>query len=51
MPLFIKTKKTPMEEIIRLITENHSYDMPEVITLPIMRGNPAYLEWIDSVIG
>jgi periplasmic divalent cation tolerance protein len=24
----------------------HSYDVPEIVTLPIISGNPAYLDWI-----
>ena len=49
--LVIKTKKVLLEEVIRLVKENHSYDVPEVIALPIVGGNQAYLEWIDSVVG
>jgi len=49
MLLVIKTKEVLLEEVIRLVRENHSYDVPEVIALPIVGGNPAYLEWIDTV--
>jgi len=48
--LVVKTKKPLLERIIELVRENHSYDVPEVIALPITGGNPAYLEWIDSVL-
>lgn len=26
----------------------HSYDVPEVITLPISGGNQAYLDWLEK---
>jgi len=50
MLLVIKTKEVLLEEVIRLVRENHSYDVPEVIALPIVGGNPSYLEWINSVV-
>jgi len=50
MLLVIKTKEVLLEEVIRLVRENHTYDVPEVIALPIVGGNPSYLEWINSVV-
>jgi periplasmic divalent cation tolerance protein len=26
----------------------HPYDVPEIIALPIAKGNPDYLQWIDD---
>ncbi|MEA2502355.1 MAG: periplasmic divalent cation tolerance protein, partial [Actinomycetota bacterium] len=26
----------------------HSYDVPCVIALPVVAGNPAYIEWVLS---
>jgi len=28
------------------VRELHPYEVPEIIALPILGGNPAYLEWI-----
>ena len=33
------------EVIIRIDREIHSYDIPEIIALPIIGGNQHYLEW------
>jgi periplasmic divalent cation tolerance protein len=45
--------KTTVERLPALearIRELHPYDVPEIIAVPIMQGNAAYLEWIhDSV--
>src|SRR5262249_32532637 len=30
------------------IRDNHSYDVPEVVLLPILAGNPAYLAWVSE---
>jgi periplasmic divalent cation tolerance protein len=49
--LVIKTRFTLLDEIIQLVKEIHSYDVPEIIALPIIDGNKDYLEWIDSETG
>ncbi len=48
--LIVKTKASLVNEIVRLVTEIHSYDVPEIIALPIMGGNRDYLEWIGKEV-
>jgi len=48
--LIVKTKASLLEALIKLVKENHSYDIPEVIALPIIGGNQDYLRWIDDVL-
>ena len=48
--LVIKTKAAQLNEIVRLVKELHSYDVPEIIALPIVGGNQDYLEWIDKSV-
>lgn len=48
--LIIKTKASLVDEIVSLVKEVHSYDVPEVIALPIVGGNPDYLEWIGKEV-
>jgi len=48
--LIVKTKAPLLNEIIRLVIENHSYEVPEVVALPIVGGNRDYLEWIDKEV-
>lgn len=47
--LIVKTKASLVNEIVSLVREVHSYDVPEVIALPIVGGNQDYLEWIASI--
>jgi periplasmic divalent cation tolerance protein len=49
--LIVKTKATLLEELIELVKQNHSYDVPEVIALPIIGGNRDYLQWLDDETG
>lgn len=32
------------------IRKSHSYETPEIIALPILRGNAEYLNWLDKEI-
>ena len=46
--LIVKTKSPLLEELIELVKRNHSYDVPEIIALPIIGGNRDYLQWLDD---
>ncbi len=46
--LIVKTKAARLDEIIGLVKENHSYEVPEIVALPIVGGNRDYLKWIDN---
>lgn len=46
--LFIKTSVGAVDEAIAAIEKIHSYEVPEIITLPILGGSTAYLDWIES---
>ncbi|MFH0877791.1 MAG: divalent-cation tolerance protein CutA [Candidatus Omnitrophota bacterium] len=46
--LIIKTKKTLLPRLIRTVKKAHSYDVCEVIALPIIAGAKDYLEWINA---
>lgn len=48
--LVVKTKDTLLPDIIKTVREIHSYSVPEIIALPIIGGNPEYLEWLDSEV-
>ena len=46
--LIIKSKKTRLSRIIKLVKSMHSYQVPEIIALPIAGGYKPYLRWIDE---
>ena len=48
--LLVKTKASLLKEIVRLVRENHSYEVPEIIAVPIIGGNQDYLEWIGKEV-
>jgi len=49
--LVVKTRASLVAEIVQLVKEIHSNDVPEIIALPIVAGNQDYLEWLDREIG
>ena len=49
--LMVKSKTALFEKVATTIKENHSYDVPEIIQIPITNGLPEYLKWItDSTL-
>jgi periplasmic divalent cation tolerance protein len=48
--LIIKTEKSRVDRIIERIKEIHSYELPEIIALPIVAGYDKYLEWVDESV-
>jgi len=48
--LIIKTKVSLLPEIIEMVKSVHSYEVPEIIALPIIGGNEDYLKWIDDEV-
>jgi periplasmic divalent cation tolerance protein len=47
-PLLIKTTAERYPALERALREAHPYELPEVIAVPIDRGLPAYLQWVDD---
>ena len=47
-PLLIKTAAERYPELEAAIRANHPYELPEIIAVPISRGLPAYLDWVES---
>ena len=46
--LLIKTSRALLEELREEIERLHSYQVPEVIALPIVDGSERYLSWLTG---
>ncbi len=46
--LNIKTKASLFKEIEKIIRENHNYETPEIIALPIISASSDYLNWLKE---
>jgi len=46
----IKTKSAVFKAIETAILSHHPYELPEIISIPLINGLPNYLSWIDDSI-
>lgn len=46
--LSIKTRQARYTALERFIQEHHSYEIPEIVQIPISAGSAAYLQWMDE---
>ena len=48
--LMMKTDSDRFERVRDAVKSLHSYEVPEVIQVPVENGLPAYLQWISTSI-
>lgn len=46
--LVIKTLRSKIATLEKLVLQSHPYDTPEIVTLPLEGATPRYLAWLQS---
>ncbi len=46
--MLVKTKAELVDEVIKRVKQLHSYEVPCIISLPIEKGYPDFLKWINQ---
>ncbi len=46
--LVLKTTKTKLAALEKLVLARHPYDTPEFLVLPVSAGNRKYLDWLAA---
>ncbi|PHS04667.1 MAG: cytochrome C biogenesis protein CcdA [Blastopirellula sp.] len=46
----IKTEASHFNAIARVIEKVHSYDVPQIIAVPIVHGSVDYLSWVQNQV-
>src|SRR5580700_11253353 len=46
--LIIKSSRALFESLRAVLESAHSYEVPEVVAIPIVDGSPNYLSWIEQ---
>jgi len=46
--LMIKSRRERFEELRVMLESAHSYELPEVLALPVVDGSPNYLAWVEA---
>lgn len=49
--LMIKTTQAKLDLLVEYITAEHSYELPEILALPVTEGLPEYVNWILEETG
>ena len=49
--LLMKTTSDRFEALREAVVSMHSYELPEVIAVPIEAGHPPFLAWLDALGG
>ena len=46
--MVVKTVAANFDALERRVRELHSYEVPEVIAIPIIKGSAPYLDWVEE---
>jgi periplasmic divalent cation tolerance protein len=49
--LVVKSARALFEPLSAALQKAHSYEIPEIIALPVVEGAPDYLNWLDTNLG
>jgi periplasmic divalent cation tolerance protein len=44
----MKTRAELFDELAKTVRQMHSYEVPEIIAVPILNGEQSYMEWLNS---
>jgi len=48
--MIIKTVQARLAEVTAWIEQNHPYDLPEVMAMPVEDGLNGYLQWVQDAV-
>ena len=46
----IKTRQSQWARLVQEVCRMHSYQVPEILALPVLKGNPDYLKWVKETV-
>lgn len=44
--VWLKTASSRVDDLIAMLKAEHSYELPDIVAMPIIAGHPPYLEWL-----
>lgn len=48
--MVIKSKNEMFDQLVESVKSTHSYQVPEILALPVQQGSNEYLNWIDTIL-
>ena len=46
----MKSRRDLFEKLAEAVKALHSYEVPEILALPVVEGSKAYLDWLESCL-
>ena len=43
----VKTRSSLVDDVVAAVRGVHSYETPEIVAVPVIAGDPAYLAWLE----
>lgn len=48
--LIVKTSRAAFDRLRAILEAAHSYELPEVLAIPVIAGSPNYLAWVEQEV-
>ena len=48
--LIAKSRRDVLDALVQRVQTLHSYELPEIIALPLVGGSEGYLSWLDAEV-
>jgi periplasmic divalent cation tolerance protein len=48
--ILLKSREDLFEELSETVKTLHSYDVPDILAFPVVKGSKTFLDWLDSVL-
>jgi periplasmic divalent cation tolerance protein len=48
--MIMKTETAKFQDVLKTMQSLHSYEVPEIISLPLNNGSKQYLQWIENSV-
>jgi periplasmic divalent cation tolerance protein len=48
---FLRARCSQVPAIVEFVTARHPYEVPNITAVPIVDGNPRYLDWVRQTTG
>lgn len=48
--IFMKSRMDLFSQVVERVKGLHSYEVPEILALPIVDGSAAYFDWMSAVL-
>ena len=49
--LIVKTSRGRFDELRVALEQVHTYELPEILAVPVVDGSPTYLNWLEGELG